>query len=218
MDAVIQSLIAGFPIFMLHSSVTLAMLALGVAVYVMITPYPEFRLVRDGNLAAAISLSGAIVGIALPLAFCLAASVSLFDIVIWGSVTVVLQLVAYKVIDESSIPQSLTGEAGDPLRGREVAINRKLGNCLACHKMPIPEQQFHGEVGPDLSEVADSLSEGELRLRVVNPKLMNPETLMPAFYQTEGLHRVMKKFQGKTLLTAEQVEDVVAYLMTLKAQ
>lgn len=128
------------------------------------------------------------------------------------------QLVAYKVIDESSIPQSLTGEAGDPLRGREVAINRKLGNCLACHKMPIPEQQFHGEVGPDLSEVADSLSEGELRLRVVNPKLMNPETLMPAFYQTEGLHRVMKKFQGKTLLTAEQVEDVVAYLMTLKAQ
>lgn len=99
MDAVIQSLIAGFPIFMLHSSVTLAMLALGVAVYVMITPYPEFRLVRDGNLAAAISLSGAIVGIALPLAFCLAASVSLFDIVIWGSVTVVLQLVAYKVTD-----------------------------------------------------------------------------------------------------------------------
>ena len=128
------------------------------------------------------------------------------------------QLVAYEIVDESSILNSLTGKPGDPARGREVAINRKQGNCLACHKLPIPEQQFHGQVGPDLTTVADAYSEGELRLRVVDPKLMNPDTIMPAFYRAGDLNRVMKKFQGKSVLDAQQVEDVVAYLMTLKSQ
>ena len=123
---------------------------------------------------------------------------------------------AYRVVDENSIPKPLTDVKGDPVRGKKVAINRKQGNCLACHVMPIPDQQFHGEVGPDLSEVASAYSEGELRLRVVDPKVLNPDTIMPAFYRTEGLHRVMKNFQGKSVLTAQQVEDVVAYLMTLK--
>lgn len=124
--------------------------------------------------------------------------------------------VAYKVMDGTSIPKSLTGKPGDPAKGRAVAINRRQGNCLACHNMPIPEQSFQGEVGPNLAGVADRYTEGELRLRVVNPKVLNPDTFMPAFYRTEGLHRVMKNFQGKTILTAEQVEDVVAYLLTLK--
>ena len=122
----------------------------------------------------------------------------------------------YRVVDGNSIPKPLTAAKGDPVRGKKVAINRKQGNCLACHIMPIPDQQFHGEVGPDLSEVASIYSEGELRLRVVDPKVLNPDTIMPAFYRTEGLHRVMKNFQGKSVLTAQQVEDVVAYLMTLK--
>ncbi len=122
----------------------------------------------------------------------------------------------YKIVDGNSIPASLTGKKGDAVKGRSVAINRKQGNCLACHILPIPEQQFHGEVGPDLSEVGDTYSEGELRLRVVNPKAVNPDSIMPAFYKTEGLHRVLKNFQGKSILTAEQVEDVVAYLLTLK--
>ena len=99
MDAVLQSFATGFPVFMLHSSVTIAMLALGVGVYVTITPYKEFALVRDGNIAAAISLSGAVIGIGLPLAFCMAASVNVLDIVVWGAVTVVLQLIAYKATD-----------------------------------------------------------------------------------------------------------------------
>lgn len=124
--------------------------------------------------------------------------------------------IALNIVDRTSIPESLTGKPGDPTRGREVAINRKLGNCLACHKMPIPEQPFHGEVGPDLSKVAGTYNEGELRLRVVDPKVLNPDSIMPAFYRSEGLNRVMKKFQGKTVLTAQQVEDVVAYLLTLK--
>ena len=124
--------------------------------------------------------------------------------------------VAYNVVDGTSIPKSLTGKPGDPAKGREVAINRRLGNCLACHHMPVPEQAFQGEIGPNLAGVADRYTEGELRLRVVNPKVLNEDTFMPAFYRSEDLHRVMKNFQGKTILTAEQVEDVVAYLLTLK--
>lgn len=123
---------------------------------------------------------------------------------------------SYRVVDGGSIPQSLTGKPGDPKKGRAVAINRKQGNCLACHAMPIQEQPFHGKVGPDLSGVASRYSEGEIRLRVVDPKVTNPATIMPAFYRSTGFHRVAKKFEAKSILTAEQTEDVVAYLMTLK--
>jgi sulfur-oxidizing protein SoxX len=126
------------------------------------------------------------------------------------------EVVAFKIVDDESIEESLTGKPGDPVRGREVAINRKQGNCLACHQMPIPEQPFHGEIGPDLTTVGSTYSAGELRLRVVNPKILNPDSFMPAFYRSDGLHRVLKNFQGKTILTAQQVEDVVAYLTTLK--
>ena len=128
------------------------------------------------------------------------------------------EMVSYDVIDDFSIPASLTGKPGDPVEGRKVAIDRKLGNCLACHKMPVPEQPFHGETAPDLAGVADRYEEGELRLRVVNPKIVNPDTMMPAFYRTNGLNRVMKDFEGKPMLTAQQVEDVVAYLGTLKEE
>jgi sulfur-oxidizing protein SoxX len=126
------------------------------------------------------------------------------------------ELVKFAVVDGHSIPKSLTGKPGDPVKGRAVVINRKQGNCLACHDMPIPEQPYHGKIGPDLTGVGSRLTEGELRLRIVNPKYANPHTIMPAFYRTEGLYRVAKKFQGKPMLTAEQVEDVVAYLKTLK--
>lgn len=126
------------------------------------------------------------------------------------------ELVKYKIVDNISIPQSLTGKSGDPVAGRKVAINRKQGNCLGCHVMPIPEQAFHGEVGPDLAGVGSRYTEGQLRLRVVDPTLVNPKTIMPAFYRNTGFHRVMKKFKGKSVLNAEQVEDVVAYLKTLK--
>ena len=120
------------------------------------------------------------------------------------------------VVKDGKIAKSLTGKPGNAANGRKLAINRKLGNCLACHVMPIPEQTFHGLVGPDLNGVASRRSAGEVRLLIVNPKLANPDTIMPAFYRKDGLHRVMKKFQGKTMLSAEQVEDLVAYTMTLK--
>tara|TARA_R110000787_G_scaffold63679_8_gene143742 strand:- start:70388 stop:70840 length:453 start_codon:yes stop_codon:yes gene_type:complete len=126
------------------------------------------------------------------------------------------ELAKYEVV-EMAIPKSLTGKAGDPATGEKVFINRKLGNCLACHQVTALEAQpFHGLIGPTLDGVAERYNEGQLRLQVVNAKAINPDTIMPAFYRTEGLHRVLKKFDGKSILTAEQVEDVVAYLTTLK--
>jgi len=122
----------------------------------------------------------------------------------------------YVIVDEISIPKSLTGKAGDPKKGRALAINRKKGNCLACHSMPIPEQQFHGETGPSLYGVGNRLAEGELRMQLVNSKVTNPDTMMPAYYRTFGFATPLKKFVGKTVLSAQEVEDIVSYLKTLK--
>lgn len=126
------------------------------------------------------------------------------------------KIVKYDVVDDTSIPKSLTGKPGDAKNGRKISIHRKKGNCLACHKMPVPEQQFHGNIAPDLKGVAERYTEGELRLRIVDSKVLNEDSFMPAFYRNDGFHRVLKKFVGKTLLSAQEVEDVVAYLLTLK--
>lgn len=124
--------------------------------------------------------------------------------------------VAYEIIDETSILEPLTGKPGDPDQGRATFIDRKLGNCLGCHAVTeLEAEPFHGEVGPPLDGVADRYEEGELRLQVVDAKIVNTDTIMPGFYVTDGLHRVAPKFAGKTILTAGQVEDIVAYLKTL---
>jgi sulfur-oxidizing protein SoxX len=127
-------------------------------------------------------------------------------------------LIPYIIVDEVSIPKSLTGVDGDAVKGRKLAINRKKGNCLACHSMPIPEQQFHGETGPSLYGVGNRLSEGELRMQIVNSKVTNEDTMMPAFYRTFGYNSPLKKFVGKTILSTQEVEDIVAYLLTLKTE
>ena len=126
------------------------------------------------------------------------------------------KMMAKFMIKDGAIAKSLTGKPGNATNGRKLAINRKKGNCLACHVMPIPEQPYHGNVGPDLNGVASRLSEGEVRLRIVNPKVFNPDTIMPAFYRKDGFVRVLKKFKGKTMLSASDVEDLIAYTMTLK--
>ncbi len=116
-----------------------------------------------------------------------------------------------------SIGSPLGGLKGNPANGRKVAIHRGKGNCLACHQMPIPEEEFHGEVGPPLDGIASRYDEGQLRLRIVNMQELNPGTLMPPFYKhPDQFNRVSKKYQGRTILTVQEVEDVVAYLMTLK--
>jgi putative membrane protein len=99
MEPVLQSFLTGFPVLLLHFSVTLVMLGLGVWIYQLITPHHELDLVRAGNTAAAISLSGAIIGLALPLAYCMASSVSVWDIIIWGFIALIIQLLAYRIGD-----------------------------------------------------------------------------------------------------------------------
>ena len=122
----------------------------------------------------------------------------------------------YDVVD-GGIPASLTGVAGNPENGKAAMLNRKGGNCLSCHAISaLSDQPFHGEVGPTLDGAADRWSEAQLRLIVANSKAVFEDTIMPAFYRTEGLHRVADKFADKTILSAQEVEDVVAYLLTVK--
>ncbi|WP_193177508.1 sulfur oxidation c-type cytochrome SoxX [Oricola nitratireducens] len=121
-------------------------------------------------------------------------------------------------IEDNMVSASLTGGAGDAAEGRKIFANRKLGNCLACHAVSDQsEQLFHGDVGPSLDGVADRWSPEELRAIVVNSKaVFTKDTIMPGFYSLDvGVH-VRKDLVGKTILTAQQVEDVVAYLATLK--
>jgi len=113
------------------------------------------------------------------------------------------------------IPSSLTGAKGDPARGRAIVANRQVGLCLLCHSGPFPEERFQGNLAPDLRN-ADRLTEGQIRQRIVDSGKVNPQSIMPAYYKSEGLARVAPAFRGKTILTAEQIEDVVAYLSSLK--
>ena len=122
---------------------------------------------------------------------------------------------AGKALGADEIPASLTGAKGDPQRGRAIVANRQVGLCLLCHSGPFPEERFQGNLAPDLRSAA-RLSEAEIRLRLVDSARVNPQTIMPAYYRAEGLTRVAPSFRGKTILTAEQIEDVVAYLVTLK--
>jgi sulfur-oxidizing protein SoxX len=116
--------------------------------------------------------------------------------------------------DEGAAP--LTGSKGDPARGRAIVASRQQGLCLLCHSGPIPEERFQGSLAPDLNGIGARMSEAQIRLRIVDPARSNPSTIMPAYYRSEGLTRVAPSFRGKTILSAEQIEDVVAYLATLK--
>lgn len=124
--------------------------------------------------------------------------------------------VAWK-IDNDEIRQALNGLKGDAERGRHLVIDQDKGNCLSCHHLPIPEEIFHGDVGPDLHGVATRLTQGQIRLRIVDEKVINPVTIMPGYYRhPEKLRLVANEYAGKTMLSAQEIEDVVAYLMTLK--
>ncbi|PCH93494.1 MAG: sulfur oxidation c-type cytochrome SoxX [Rhodobacteraceae bacterium] len=119
--------------------------------------------------------------------------------------------------EDGDVALSLTGVAGDPVAGKKVFINRKLGNCLACHvNTDASDQSFHGEVGPALDGAADRWDTAQLRGIVVNSKKTFEDSIMPSFYRKVNGVRTMEKFEGKTILSAQQVEDVLAYLQTLK--
>jgi sulfur-oxidizing protein SoxX len=121
----------------------------------------------------------------------------------------------YRVVGDA-IPEPLAGARGDPARGRAIVVNRQLGLCLLCHSGPFPEERLQGNLAPDMRGAGKRWSEGQLRLRIVDASRLNPATIMPPYYRTEGLNRVAARFRGKPILTAQQIEDVVAFLVTLQ--
>jgi sulfur-oxidizing protein SoxX len=117
---------------------------------------------------------------------------------------------------DDAIERPLTDLPGDAARGRAIIVNRQVGLCLLCHAGPFPEERFQGNLAPDLAGVGTRWSEGQLRLRIVDSRRLNPQSMMPAYQRTEGLTRVGGPWQGKPLLAPQQVEDVVAFLRTLQ--
>ena len=105
---------------------------------------------------------------------------------------------------------------GDPARGRAIVVNRQAGLCLLCHSGPFPEERMMGNLAPSLEGAGARLSEGQLRLRIVDSSKVNPQTIMPPYYRTAGLTHVAPAFKDKPILDAQQVEDVVAFLATLR--
>ena len=115
-----------------------------------------------------------------------------------------------------AIPASLTGARGNAARGRALVVNRHVGLCLLCHSGPFPEERFQGTIAPDLRGTGARLSEGQIRLRIVDPGRVDAGTIMPAYYRIEGLTRVAPAYEGKTVLRADEIEDIVAFLATLR--
>ena len=121
---------------------------------------------------------------------------------------------SYAVVGDA-VPDSLTGIEGDAARGRALVVDR-TSTCILCHNGPFPEQKFQGDLAPDLAGTGSRWSEGQLRLRLVDASRLNEATIMPSYYRTDGLARVGPAWLGKPILSAEQIEDIVAYLVTLR--
>jgi sulfur-oxidizing protein SoxX len=119
------------------------------------------------------------------------------------------------VVTGDAILESLTGAPGDTTRGRVLVLER-TNTCILCHSGPFPEEKFQGDLAPNLSGSGSRWSAGQLRLRLVDASRLNPGTIMPSYYRLEGLDHVAPAFLGKTILSAAQIEDIVAYLATLR--
>jgi sulfur-oxidizing protein SoxX len=115
-----------------------------------------------------------------------------------------------------AIPQPLTERPGDPAHGRAIVVDRQRGLCLLCHTGPFPEERFQGTLAPDLGGAGARWSEGQLRLRIVDSSRLQPDTIMPSYYRTEGLKQVARAWQGRPALAAQDIEDVISFLKTLQ--
>jgi L-cysteine S-thiosulfotransferase len=124
------------------------------------------------------------------------------------------ELAPYQIVGDG-IPQSLTPAPGDATRGRALVLDRST-TCILCHSGPFPETRFQGDLAPDLAGTGTRWSASQLRLRLVDASHFNPETIMPSYYRIEGLTRVGGNWSGKPILKAAQIEDIVAYLATLR--
>ena len=117
---------------------------------------------------------------------------------------------------QQEMTQPLQGLIGQADRGRALVSNKQKSLCLLCHQGPIPEDRFQGNLAPDLCLIAQRLPAAQLRARIAHASQFNPKTIMPSYYRTEGLTRVLQSFKGQTILTAQEIEDVIAFLETLK--
>lgn len=119
-------------------------------------------------------------------------------------------------VSGDAIAQSLTGVPGNAARGRTIVVNRQKGLCLLCHSGPFAEERFQGDLAPSLAGAGKRWNEGQLRLRMVDSRRLNPATIMPSYYRTDGLSRVGAAWRDQPVLTAAEIEDVIAFLMTLR--
>jgi len=131
-------------------------------------------------------------------------------------VAVLAAVLSACIFAQESPPRSPTGVRGDPARGRAIVANRQVGLCLLCHSGPFPDQPLQGDLAPDLRGAGTRWTEAQLRQRIVDPARLNPATIMPSYGRPEGLWRVAPAFRGQPLLTPQQIEDVVAFLATLR--
>ena len=118
-------------------------------------------------------------------------------------------------VSGDAILQSLTGAPGDAANGRKLVLER-ASTCILCHSGPFPEEKFQGDLAPDLAGAGSRWTAGQLRLRLVDASRLNATTIMPSYYRVDGLERVAQSWRGKPILSAEQIEDIVAYLATLR--
>ncbi len=125
--------------------------------------------------------------------------------------------IAPYAVSGHAVTAPLDGKTGDAARGREIVLDRQTGNCLICHAVPSePKELFQGNIGPSFAGVGSRLTAAQIRLRVIDQRRLNPASVMPPFYRVDGLNRVAARYAGKPALDAQQIEDIVAYLATLK--
>ncbi len=153
-------------------------------------------------------------GRASPLLFTVLACVALAPSIALAQPAV--EALAKFAITGDTIAQPLGGAKGDAARGKTLAFDPERGNCTICHPVPGGDARAQGDVGPTLAGVGARLTEGQLRLRVVDGTRINPDTIMPPYHRVEGLNRVGPRWQGKPVLSAQEVEDIVAFLGTLR--
>lgn len=118
--------------------------------------------------------------------------------------------------DKDVILASLSGKPGDATRGRAIVLSRQTGLCILCHSGPFPEERFQGNLAPDLAASAARLSKEQLRARIVDASQFNPESIMPSYYRKDHFTRVAPQYAGKSILSAQDIEDVVEFLVSLK--
>jgi sulfur-oxidizing protein SoxX len=126
-----------------------------------------------------------------------------------------LHPIAAQTIVNGAIDQPLTAVPGDALRGRAIVASRQTGLCLLCHSGPFPEERFQGNLAPELSSSVARYTAPQLRARIMDASYFNPNTIMPAYYRTDHLNRVAPKFAGQTILSGQEIEDVLTFLLTL---